>query len=267
MSLRRKLALVLVALFITAAGFGQYLNVEYRSLIASTQKGDALFAREVLEEYGAQIISHLNDNNVEMAIISRSGQPRKKLPDGISFTHSAFWLRNGDSYDVYNLYHGEKNRLVSSLVTDTAADFLRLTRESDVGILLPKPDVQTALAAHIMSANYARVHQVNYSLISNPLDTRYQNCNEFMLDVLASFAWNEYDADAIKNRLAKGFKPTEIKAGFVRRHIAPLVDERLVMADHGKQIFTTTRLDLQEFMVSENMLDKAYVLPLSTENN
>lgn len=87
-----------------------------------------------------------------------------------------------------------------------------------------------------------------------------------MLDVLAAFAWGEYDADVIKTRLAENFKPTEIKAGFVRRHIAPLVDERLVMADYGKQIFTTTRLDLQEFFESKNMLDKAYLLPLSGLN-
>lgn len=267
MSFKKKLGLGILAVIVGLGLFGQYLNIEYRSLIASTQKGDALFSREVLEEYGAQITTHLHANNVEMAIISRSGQPRKKLPEGISFTHSAFWLKNGDSYDVYNLYHGEDNRLISSLVTDTAADFLRLTRESDVGILLPKPEVQMALAAHIKSANYGRVHQVNYSLISNPLDTRFQNCNEFMLDVLAAFAWGEYDLGAIKARLAKGFEPTEIKAGFVRRYIAPFVDERLVMADHGEQIFTTTRLDLQEFLESENMLDKDYVLPLTSVNN
>ena len=267
MNWKKNLTLLFLFFVIGMAIFGQYLNLEYRTVIASTQKGEALFTREILEEYGTQIIAHLNDNDVEMAIVSRSGQPRKKLPEGISFTHSAFWLRNGEGYDVYNLYHGEDNRLISSLVTDTAADFLRLTRESDVGILLPKPDVQIALTTHIKSANYSRVHQVNYSLISNPLDTRFQNCNEFMLDVLASFAWGEYDANAIKKRLAKDFRPTEIKAGFIRRHVAPFVDERLVMAEHGKQIYTTTRLDLQEFLESQNMLDKAYVLTLNSTTN
>ena len=249
-----------LALILGLAVFGKYLDWEYRSLIASTAKGKPLFEREVLENYGAQIIANLHENNVDMAIVSRSGQPRAKLPKGISYTHSAFWVKNGNSYDVYNLYHGEENRLVSSLVTDKAADFLRLTRERDVGILLPKPDVQRALAAYIKSDNYSRMHQVNYSLISNPYDTRYQNCNEFMLDMLAAFAWNEYDPDKIIARLKKSFQPTEIKAGFVRRHIAPFVDERLIMADQGKHIFTTTRLDLQEFLENEDMLDIAYVL-------
>ncbi len=267
MGWRKITGLSILALVVGLGFLGRYLDLEYRSLIASTQKGEALFGRELLEDYGAQIITHLHENNVEMAIISRSGQPRAKLPDGISFTHSAFWVKNGDSYDVYNLYHGEENRLISSLVTDGAADFLRLTREHDVGILLPKPDVQIALAAYIKSENYPRMHQVNYSLISNPLDTRFQNCNEFMLDMLAAFAWDEYDPKTVKTRLGTAFQPTEIKAGFVRRHIAPFVDERLVMADQGKQIFTTTRLDLKEFMQNENMLDKAYVLDLKPSRN
>lgn len=111
---QEKLGLSILAIFVGLGLFGQHLNLEYRLLIASTQKGDPLFERELLEDYGAQIIAHLHGNNVEMAIISRSGQPRVRLPDGVSFTHSAFWLRNGDSYDVYNLDHGEDNRLISS---------------------------------------------------------------------------------------------------------------------------------------------------------
>ena len=258
-----KFVLALAGLALISIGlFARHLNLEYRSLIASTQKGNPLLPRNILEDYGQQIIAHLNETGADLVIVSRSGQPRQRLPDGISYTHSAFWIKNGESYDVYNLYHGEDNRLVSSLVTDKAADFLKLTREHDVGILLPKPDIQAKLIAHIQSENYARVHQENYSLISNPFDGRYQNCNEFMLDVLAAFTWQEYDRETIKARLKKQIAPTEIKAGFIRRHIAPFVDERLIMADHGKQIFTTTRLDLKEFLQAENMLDRAYILPL-----
>jgi len=266
-SFKKKITLALLVIVAGLGFFGQHLNLEYRSLIASTQKGEPLFAQEVLQDYQKQIIDHLLENNVEMAIISRAGQPRDRLPDGISFTHSAFWLKNGGSYDVYNLYHGEKNRRISSLVADKPADFLRLIRAHDVGVIVPKPEVQTTLAAHIKSANYVRVHQINYSLISNPFDERFQNCNEFMLDVLASFSWNEYDRKTIKQRLSNSLQPTEIKAGFVRRFIAPIVDERLVMVDHGKQIFTTTRLDLAEFMESENMLDKAYVFAFKPYEN
>lgn len=114
MSFKKKLGLSVLAVIFGLGLLGQHLNLEYRSLIASTQKGDPLFVRELLEDYGKLIIAHLQDSNVEMAIISRSGQPRARLPEGISFTHSAFWLKNGDSYDVYNLYHGEDNRLISA---------------------------------------------------------------------------------------------------------------------------------------------------------
>ncbi len=256
------LAVVLVVALAVSAAFMRYLDLEYRSLLASTSKGEALFPRTLLEEYGEDIIKNLQKQDVQLAIVSRSGQPRQRLPEGILFTHSAFWIKNGESYDVYNLYHGETNRLVSSLVTDTPADFLRLTREHDVGILIPKPEVQNRLAMFIQSPAYAKMHQKNYSLISNPFDMRYQNCNEFMLDALGAFAWHTTNISEIKNRLKTFFKPTEIKAGFVRRHIAPLVDERLVMKDQGQKIITTTRADLAEFLDHENMLDRDYILDL-----
>ncbi|HHL43771.1 MAG TPA: DUF2145 domain-containing protein [Hellea balneolensis] len=270
MSLRLKILFIVLVVLAAGAGFMRYLDLEYKSLIASTQKGNPLFERSVLEDYGHQIRNHLLENNIEVAILSRSGQPRARLPEGILFTHSAFFVKEGDDYDVYNLYHGEDNRLISSLVTDKAADFLKLTRERDVGILVPKTEVQTALKAFIKSPAYRRVHQTNYSLISNPFDLRYQNCNEFLLDALGAFAWKTTDRTKIKAQLKTFFDPTIIKAGFVRRKIAPLVDERLRMADHGREIKTATRLDLQEFLEHEHMLDTAYVLkfkPVHTKEN
>lgn len=260
MSLGAKILLVAVVLLVIGAGFMRYLDLEYKSLIASTQKGEPLFERAVLEDYGEQIRTHLLSNNIELAILSRSGQPRKRLPDGILFTHSAIFVRSGEDYDVYNLYHGEDNRLISSLVTDKAADFLKLTRERDVGILVPTPAFQTGFAEFIKTPAYSRVHQPNYSLISNPLDIRYQNCNEFLLDAFAAFVWDTTAREDIKTRLAGFFKPTPIKAGFVRRKIAPLVDERLRMDDQSKEIKTATRLDLKEFLEHENLLADSYIL-------
>lgn len=254
---------LLAGIILLGVLFMRHLNLTYRDLIASTQKGEPLFERPLLEAYGQQIIDELSRQDVSLAIVSRSGQPRERLPEGILFTHSAFWLRGDDGeYRVYNLYHGEDNRLKSSLVVDTPADFLRLTREHDAGILLPTKDAQSALRDYILSSDYPRLHQENYSLISNPFDTRFQNCNEFMLDVLAGFAWGEYDASLRKAKLKGTISGSQIKAGFVRRHIAPFVDERLIMADHDGPIYTATRADLAAFLRSQNMLERDFILAL-----
>lgn len=143
---------------------------------------------------------------------------------------------------------------------DQPSDFIKPTRAHDVGVILPTKEFQIAMKTYILSDDYGRTHNPSYSLISNPFDSGYQNCNEFVLDELASFIWTEPDPSKIKTKLADILDPTEIKAGFVRRHVTPFVDERLVMKDHGEKIATTTREDLIEFLKSQDVLDVAYSL-------
>jgi hypothetical protein len=265
MSAKRKALMVIFLAIFGLALFGNHLNLEYRSLIASTQKAKPLLDEDTLAKYSHQITEELNKRDVSFAIISRAGQARKRLPEGVQYTHSAYWVRNETgNYDVYNLYHGEENRRVSSLVADAAADFIKPTRAHDFGVIIPASIFQQAMKAHILSPQYGRTHNPAYSLISNPFDTGYQNCNEFVLDEMASLIWDEADLAKLKQRLAKTLIPTEIKAGFVRRYIAPFVDERLVMKDHEDVIATTTRQDLIEFLETQDLLDEAYRLDFKT---
>ena len=163
---------------------------------------------------------------------------------------------------MYNLYHGEENRLVSSLATDTPADFLRLLQERDAGVLIPTPDMQAKLHALLESPDYAAVHQPDYSLISNPLDLRYQNCNEFMLYAVAATIWDTADRAVLRDRLAETITPTELKVSPVRRHYGPMIDERLILDDHGKRVVTTTFGTLAELLEATGNLSKRYVLEL-----
>lgn len=257
---------VFLFLFIASSVFGWHIHTVYRQVVASTNVGPALFDSETLDKYSETITDELRKNNVKAAIVSRSGQPRNKLPEGVMFTHSAFFLYQPETqdYSVYNLYHGEENRLVSSLVADTPADFLRLLRERDAGFIIPDAATQEQLYNYITSSTYGVVHQVNYSLISNPYDPRMQNCNEFMLDTLAAMVWETTDSLAIKTRFKDMLRPSELKASLIRRYIGPLVDERLVMTDHGDKIWTTTSQTLANFLKDEGRLESHYMLNLET---
>lgn len=257
---------VCTALFIASSIFGWHVHTVYRSFVASTNIGTPLFDQKTLEDYGDQINQSLRRHNVKAAIVSRSGQPRDKLPEGVMFTHSAFFLldEQNKNYVVYNLYHGEENRLMSSLVADSAADFLRLLKERDAGFVVPDAATQDALYDYIKSETYGAVHQVNYSLISNPYDARYQNCNEFMLDTLAAMVWDITDTSKIKARFKNTLRPSELKASFIRRYIGPIVDERLIMDDHKDKIWTTTSQTLANFLSDEGLLKNHYILDLET---
>lgn len=256
--------LILAAILLAGSLFGWHISGVYRGFVASTASGEPTYPEAARKSFGQQITQNLKDKGVKIAIISRSGQAREKLPKGILFTHSAFWLANDEGgYDVYNLYHGEENRLISSLVTDTPSDFLRLTQEPDVGILVPSLAAQDKLYAYIKSSEYGAMHQINYSLISNPLDARYQNCNEFVLDTMAAMFWDIKTARDVKARLNISLTPAVIEASWLRRSIGPKVDERLLMDDQDAKILTATRATLGQFLDSQNALAEDYILPLT----
>ena len=256
---------LLLVLLIAIFGYGWHLRSVYHGYVASTDSGDPLFPREILESYGQEILDELTAKDVKFAIISRSGQKREKLPEGVMFTHSAFFRRNElGGYDVYNLYHGEDNRLRSSLVTDTPADFLRLLQEKDAGILIPNAETQNLLFEFLESPTYSTLHQPDYSLISNPLDLRWQNCNEFMLYAIAAAIWDTTDREVLRNKLENTITPTELKVSLLRRHYGPMIDERLILDDHGKKVQTTTFRTLTELFEATDLLDQSYILNFKT---
>lgn len=262
MNLRAKIITGLIAaLLIAVFGYGWHIRTVYNGYTASTDSGDALYPRETLESYGQQILDALAAKDVKLAIVSRAGQKRDKLPKGVMFTHSAFFRRNDDgAYDVYNLYHGEENRLTSTLVTDTPADFLRLLQEPDAGILIPTAQMQDQLFDLLESSKYAAVHQPNYSLISNPFDLRWQNCNELMLYAIAAVIWDTTDREVLRDNLEASISATELKVSPLRRYYGPMIDERLILDDHGGKVLTTTFGTLTQLLESENRLGESYVL-------
>lgn len=250
-------ALIIIAVL----GFGWHLKGIYQGYVTSTDTGNSLYSAETLSNYGQQITDELKSKDVEVAIISRAGQSRKNLPRGVAYTHSAFFVRqSGGNYHVFNLYHEDENRLRSYLKTDTPADFLRLLREPDAGITIPDVATQAALKTYIGSSEYAAVHTQDYSLISNPFDLRWQNCNEFMLYALGAFLWNTTDKTEVKDRLIETIEPTPLNVSFVRRFYGPKIDERLILADQGKVVQTTTASDLAELLKKESRLSESYRL-------
>ena len=252
-----------LTLFVATFGYGWHLRDVYLGFNASTDAGDAFFPRETLEKYGEQILDELKEKDVKFAVISRAGQARDKLPEGVMFTHSAFFRRNeAGGYDIYNLYHGVKNRNRSSLVTDTPADFLRTLQERDAGILIPDQATQDLLHAFVETPEYSAMHHPDYSLISNPFDLRWQNCNEFMLYVFGAAMWATTDRETLRKKLESTITPTELKVSFLKRYYGPKVDERLILKDHGDKVYTTTFATISQLFEKTNTLKESYVIQL-----
>lgn len=226
--------------------------------------------------FAKQVEADLSARGARLAIVFRTGRPRDKLPAGISYTHGAFWahtpvktadggaITNGaDAYAVLNLYHGDGKaalRTRSTLVQDWPIDFVAGTAVDDFAVLLPTPALQQDILAAIASPLYEKMHVTEYSLIANPLDARYQNCNEFMLDVMCAALWKTDDYAAIKSRQKESYTPTPIDVKWYERALGPLTDSRVRLEDQGERIVTATYESMAAFMKAEGALAGNYTI-------
>lgn len=222
--------------------------------------------------FAKQIEQNLAARGARVAIVFRTSRPHDKLPPGIAYTHGAFWVhsdittadgRHLQGYAVYNLYHGDGKTLPVSqsyLKQDFPLNFASVSAEDDVGVIIPTPEMQRRLRALIGTPAYAHLHISDYSLVSNPLDAKYQNCVEFVLDVVAAAAWETDSYPQIKANLTRWFEPTTVKAGFVQRTLGPMADARLRTDDHPGAIRTATYESLSAFMLKHELATEAYVI-------
>lgn len=224
----------------------------------------AVFAKQVERDLAAK--------DARVAIVFRSGRARSKLPAGIAYTHAAFWvysdIKGADGqaykgYAVYNLYEGDGASLPadqSYLAQDYPLDFMMANQVDDVAVIIPSSEMQARLLALIGSPAYERLHVPAYSLVSNPFDARYQNCTEFVLDVVSAAAWDTHDPAQIRADLRAWFKPTVIHANPLVRAFGPMFQPGLKMDDQPGPVETATYESIAAFMQQNHLIATTYVL-------
>lgn len=222
--------------------------------------------------FSKQVERDLAERGARLAIVFRTGETRDALPDGISYTHGAFWtfvpisLDDGrviNGYAVYNLYHGDGKTLAmdkSYLHQDFPIDFVAPSAVDDVAVIVPTPEMQRRILAIMDSPSYRALHIEPYSLVSNPHDIKYQNCTEFMLDIIAAAAWETTDMVQIKANLKQHFRPTKVKTSLIERFFAPIAEDRIKTDDQGGTIVTATYESMAAFMKDNGLLKEAYIL-------
>lgn len=220
--------------------------------------------------FGKALERDLAARGARVAIVWRSGRPRASMPEGLAYTHGALWIYRDvaaadgqrlKGYAVYNLYHGDgehRPRNVSALVQDWPTDFILGSVEDDVAVVVPSPEMQRRLLAIVDSPTYAGLHVASYSLIDSPFDRRHQNCNTFLLDVIAAAAWETGDPTQIALNLKAWFRPSVIKAGPLQRLFGPMFDNRLATDDQSGPIVTASFESIAGFMADNRLSATSY---------
>lgn len=261
------LAATLCLLLMTAPARAQSIempSVQGPSGESEEDLGPGFIDRQMAAGFSRQIEQELASRGARVGIVFRTGRDREKLPSGIRYTHGAFWVyqpiqlsdgRVVNGYAVYNLYNAADDPRASYLKQDFPFDFTRPMAIAEAGLIVPTPAMQERIIAVMASPDYQALHQPVYSLISNPHDPRYQNCNEFMLDVVAAALWETADRAQLKSNLRAHYTPAKIQTNLLQRIFAPMVDDRLVTEDHRGAVRTTTFRSMGEFMEANGLAD------------
>lgn len=219
----------------------------------------ATFSNRVQQDLAAR--------GANVAIVSRVGRDPSVLPDGINYTHVAFWVYSritqadgstGMGYRVYNLYQTEGDLTQSSLVQDTPADFFAGAYSLDAGVIIPDPRLQQKLLRVIASPTYAALHNPSYSVLANPASTQFQNCTEHTLDVVMAALYDTSDRAQIKANIGAYFAPQPVALNGMQRLFAPAASRALTTADHGASVSTATFGSIARFMQSNDLADEVY---------
>ena len=233
----------------------------------SAENAPRVLPQTEVAAYANALQKDLAARGANVAIVSRVGRDPDSLPDGIEYTHVAFWVYSqitradgskGKGYRAYNLYQVTGNETTSRLVQDSPADFFAGAFELDAGVIVPDPRLQKKLLRTIASPAYAILHNANYSVLANPMNPRFQNCTEHTLDVLMASLYGTADQRQIKANITAHFDPQPIRIGGFKRVFAPATSAALTTADHGTSIETATFGTIARFMAKHDLSDQIY---------
>ncbi|WP_400081922.1 DUF2145 domain-containing protein [Yoonia sp. R78084] len=237
------------------------------SFAGSSAAGNPVLPADEVASFANRVQRDLASRGANVAIVSRVGRDPSVLPDGINYTHVAFWVfaqitradgSTGQGYRVYNLYQREGDLTQSDLVQDTPADFFAGAHSLDAGVIIPDPRLQRKLLAVIDSPTYAALHNANYSVLANPRTAQFQNCTEHTLDVVMAALYDTDDRAQIKANIAAYFAPQPVPINGLQRLLAPAASQALTTVDHGAQVGTATFGSIARFMGDNDLAAEIY---------
>ncbi|MEM7253733.1 MAG: DUF2145 domain-containing protein [Pseudomonadota bacterium] len=216
------------------------------------------FAKEVERVAGSR--------GARLFFLARVGRPPDGLPSGIEYTHVGIAvyseLSHGEyGYVLHNLYQSRGSPTRSGLVSDFPAEFFAGAAALKAGILIPTPAVQRRVLATVLSPRYRALHNPHYSAISNPFDVRYQNCTEFVLDVLHASLFDVADRHRLKTIASQRFAAQPIHVNAVQSFWASLVMPDVRFDDHPSGALTTATYGrLRAYLQDNDWLEEEWVI-------
>ena len=217
MSVARALLLAAVLAGSAAASHAVSASLRFCDRVApvTAQQQDRLL------RFAAIVRGELEGSGQSVALIARSGLDLQRF--GVRYSHAGVSLRASDNapWSVRQLYYAcDEGR--PRLFDQGLAGFLFGTDDPSVGyvsiVLLPQDAAAPVERAALDKARALRLLAATYSANAYPFSLRYQNCNQWVMELLAT-AWGALDdADDLRARaqawlVDRGYAPPPIEVG------------------------------------------------------
>ena len=238
----------------------------------SAAGGAPQFKAEQLVALSKKLEREIAARRARVAIISRVGRPPGDLPDGIEFTHVAFAVysqitlddgRRVPGYAMYNLYQSDERPNSSFLRQDYPLDYYAAVQRLKAGIIIPKPALQERLLKVIFSDTYQELHNPHYSAVANPFNQQYQNCTEFVLDVINAAIYETSDHRQIKANIEAYFVPQPLAVSPFKLFLGSIFVPDITTSDHPGPVATATFWSIARYMQGHDIADE--VLTVSVD--
>ncbi len=206
----------------------------------ATAEGSAKSAR-----LSTQTRELLDSQKHSFALVARAGADLSEF--GLQHSHVGVAWRDqprGRWYTFHLLNRCGTDQ--SELVEQSLEDFYNVElHDYEALIAAPSFPMQIRLQRTFFSAAAKNLHEHEYNLISHPYSTRFQNSNQWVLEVMAAalapvgYVGSRLSAqDWLKNN---GFTPSLIPIGPGRRAGARLFSPHVHFSDHTDEEFQTGR--------------------------
>jgi hypothetical protein len=176
----------------------------------------------------------------DVVLVARVGQDLSKYR--LTYSHMAFAVREhpaGSWTIVHKL--NTCGTATSSLYDEGLVNFFSDSPfRYQAGIWRLQPQVQARLKKTLLGKKARDYQEPHYSLVAYPFNTRYQNSNGWVLEVLAYALAPEDEADTRQSAQAwlqaNGYVPTELELGTLTRLGARVTKANVAFDDHPSEL-------------------------------
>jgi hypothetical protein len=184
-----------------------------------------------------RVHASLEQTSPRVALLARVGQDLSK--HGLHYSHMALVHRSGPA-SPWRVKH-----LLNACGTDQSAlweeglanFFLDDPLSYDALLIVPGPALQERLWAAVQDrGRLHRLHQERYNMVAFAFSTRYQNSNQWVLEVLASSVTGQSLGDARTSAQqwlrSTGYEPTTLQLGTFTRLGGRMFRANVAFDDH-----------------------------------